>query len=603
MMTRTFEPARHSGPDPLVQERFDGADGFAVNAGSNTGNSALFNTTSSNNVTATEGAASLDALADYLRVGYWEDTSFSESARRFDTSTSNVITVDIGSLTADGKQLARWAFEAWEAVIDVEFREVFFAADIVFDDDDEGAYAETDLGFGPFINSSFVNVSQSDWIDAYGASIDSYSFSTYMHEIGHAIGLGHLGDYNGNGTDFSDATFANDSWQVSIMSYFAQTENANIDASYADPITPMAADILAAQEIYGAAGAGSATDGDTTWGDNHNLTGYMGAYMDDITGGLSSGIYEGYPVAWTIFDAGGTDTIDWSGSSRNTNLIDLRPEHFSNVTGLTGNMAIARGTIIENVFGGSGRDTLIGNDADNEIRGNSGNDSLTGQLGDDTILGGFGVDDISGNGGADSLRGGDGADLLRGGTGQDQILGDAGNDSIRGQRDADMLTGGAGHDNIKGGGGNDTLVGEDGNDFLKGGTRKDTVFGGNGNDRLIGNAFDDLLDGGAGDDTLISGGENDTLVGGAGADKMRGGAGADTFVFDTDDGADTIEDFDPAEDILQLSQALTGTAEAQTIANAAQVTSAGLVLDFASTRITLEGLSSADGLAEAIDIL
>ena len=543
---------------------------------------------------------SLDQLADYLTEGYWQDRGGS-GQRSFNTSIDNIITVDIDALTAEGKQLARWAFEAWEMVIDVDFQEVSFGADINFDDNQSGAFAQSSSSGSRILNAS-VNVSQTDWVDRFGATIDSQAFSTYLHEIGHAIGLGHLGNYNGNAQYGRDETFANDSWQVSVQSYFSQTENTTTNASYANALTTMIADILAAQNLYGAAGAGSATDGNTVWGANTNLTGYLGDYFQEVTGGPNSSVYAGRAAAFTIYDAGGIDTFDLSTSSDN-NRVDLRAEQFSDVGGLIGNVAIARGTTVENFVGGSGYDTIIGNDANNHLSARRGDDTVAGGLGDDTLEAGAGNDDISGNSGQDSIRGGDGEDLLRGGTGNDTIDGDAGDDQLRGQRDGDRLAGGTGNDNINGGGGNDTLFGEDGNDFLKGGSRVDILFGGNGNDLLLGNSFDDDLNGGAGNDILNAGGDNDTLNGGTGNDILKGGTGNDTFEFTPNYGQDTITDFSVEDDVLQLSVSLTGTRNIENVINGAQINGGDVVFDFGSTVITLEGLNSTDGLLEAIDIL
>jgi Ca2+-binding RTX toxin-like protein len=95
-----------------------------------------------------------------------------------------------------------------------------------------------------------------------------------------------------------------------------------------------------------------------------------------------------------------------------------------------------------------------------------------------------------------------------------------------------------------GGLGNDSLLGGDGNDSLTGDGGADTLNGGGGNDTLVGGDGNDVLSGGLG---------NDTLVGGAGADQLTGGGGADVFRFDVrTEGTDTIADFDPTADFVQI---------------------------------------------------
>ena len=68
-------------------------------------------------------------------------------------------------------------------------------------------------------------------------------------------------------------------------------------------------------------------------------------YGYNSTSETAGGIYDAsaYPrAAYTIFDSGGNDTLDFSGTVANQ-LINLNPETFSNVNGLTGNLSIARG--------------------------------------------------------------------------------------------------------------------------------------------------------------------------------------------------------------------------------------------------------------------
>lgn len=67
----------------------------------------------------------------------------------------------------------------------------------------------------------------------------------------------------------------------------------------------------------------------------------------------------------------------------------------------TKNYAIAFGTIIENARGGSGKDTLSGNEANNILEGGAGDDTLVGNGGDDRLWGGDGADTLTGGNGAD----------------------------------------------------------------------------------------------------------------------------------------------------------------------------------------------------------
>ncbi|MBJ2268516.1 M10 family metallopeptidase C-terminal domain-containing protein [Pseudomonas sp. MF6772] len=75
-----------------------------------------------------------------------------------------------------------------------------------------------------------------------------------------------------------------------------------------------------------------------------------------------------------IWDGGGNDTLDFSGYSQDQK-ISLEEGTFSDVDGLKGNVSIAYGATIENAKGGTGNDWLVGNAANNELRGGDGNDS------------------------------------------------------------------------------------------------------------------------------------------------------------------------------------------------------------------------------------
>ena len=345
-------------------------------------------------------AGTLDELALFLTEGY------AGREIKFNTSSSNAITVNLSGLTTEGQQLARWAMDAWEAVVDLDFVEVSSGEMITMDDESGGAYAYFP-GYGGS-DGVELNVSRA-WLSYYGTSIDSYSFQTFVHEIGHAIGLGHQGDYNGSATYGIDNTFSNDSWQMSIMSYFSQSENTTTNASQAYLAGPMMADILASQNLYGAPGNSTVTAGDTTYGANSNIGNYLDEVFDELVTGRTTSNVRGNPIAFTIYDQGGYDTLDLSYLSSGAR-IDMRAEQFSDFGGLIGNMGIARGTVLEKAELGSGNDTVTGNAANNIIIGGSGNDTLYGGDGSDNLYGGEGDDNLYGGNGNDELSGGNGTD-------------------------------------------------------------------------------------------------------------------------------------------------------------------------------------------------
>ncbi len=466
----------------------------------------------------------LDEVADFIATDYWNSTG---GPRSFDVSPGGTLTYDVSKLTANAQFLAREAFDAWSDVTGIVFVEVTGGgADIDFDDEDTGAYASYSYAGGTILSAD-INVAK-DWAGG-GGNIDGYHFQTYLHEIGHVLGLGHGGFYNGSATYGVDNTYANDSWQMTLMSYFSQTENSTVNASFAYTITPMMADILAVQEIYGTP---STRTGDTVYGENANSGTYIDTWLSYTA-----------PVALTIHDSGGSDTIDL-GSQSFSQRIDLTPESFSDVQGLIGNLGIARGTLIENVVTGSGNDTVTGNSADNTLTLGGGADDAYGGAGFDTLDGGAGADQLWGGAQADNLWGGGDNDHLWGEAGNDRLTGDGGNDTLDGGIGNDVGWGGAGDDHILagdgddrfyGGAGNDTLEGGDGLDQLDGGTGEDHLIGGAGNDVLSGSAGFDTLEGGAGDDLLNGGAQADNLLGGSGADTLDGGQGFDRL-FGGDDG-------------------------------------------------------------------
>ena len=336
----------------------------------------------------------------------------------------------------------------------------------------------------------------------------NYGTKTLVHEIGHAIGLSHPGDYDASDTATpsyaSSAEYFEDSYQYTVMSYFS---GSNTGASHGSTYAagPMLDDIAAAQRLYGANMMTRA--GDTTYGFNAT------AERDWFVATASK-----VPI-FAAWDAGGNDTFDFSGYAR-SQTIDLTPGGFSSVGGYTYNVAIAQGVTIENAIGGGAADIIQGNAAANVLQGNAGSDALYGAQGQDTLQGGAGLDTLWGGDGDDSILGGDDFDQINGNVGADTAYGGQGDDWVVGGKDNDLLYGESGADVVYGNLGDDTVDGGGGADWVRGGQGNDIVIGGDGDDWLAGDR---------------------------GSDMVTGGTGADRFYFFSGAGIDRVTDFVSAQ--------------------------------------------------------
>ncbi|WP_461208927.1 hypothetical protein [Desulfocurvus sp. DL9XJH121] len=250
---------------------------------------------------------------------------------------------------------------------------------------------------------------------------------------------------------------------------------------------------------------------------------------------------------------------------------------------------------IQNVVGSYYKDSISGNDEDNELEGLEGDDTLTGNLGADLISGGEGDDSMFGDdaasaetsGGNDTISGGEGNDTIDGGYGDDMLWGDSGADYLNGGYGSDLMGGGEGTDELSGNAGDDTMSGDMGDDMLFGGEGADVMSGGDDNDVLYGDAGNDVMSGDTGDDVLDGGDDNDILYGASGADSLIGGLGQDTIFAGDDSDADTLYwsqgaeggdyvfDFESGEDKLTFLQTAFGNLNAGQI-DSARFLSTGL---------------------------
>ena len=534
-----------------------------------------------------------DQAADQIAWGGWSGAGNGTVNITYAFRSSDSSDPGFSRLQSHMIEATEAAFDLWADVANITFQRVgsgtsgesAYSNDATIRigaDTDSGGYAWAyypgSTWHGSVSGDIFFNTSNGYF---QSAELGSYSFLAVMHEIGHAIGLAHPGTYNGGSPTYAnDASYAEDSRQFTVMSYFA-AEETGAEHYWTYAATPLLHDIAAVQFIYGA--NYETRSDDTTYGFNSNAD----RESFHIDSAAESAVF-------AIWDGGGTDTLDLSGY-RDDQTVNLLEEGFSDAGGLVANIAIARGAVIENGISGAGDDTLIGNGAANHLVGNAGKDTIVGGDGNDTLNGNSSNDTLRGEAGNDVLLGGKHKDYLYGGEGDDQLAGDTGDDYLYGDGGADTIVGGSGHDRIWGGDGDDVIDGGSGDEKIYAGAGDDHIAGGSGYDTLDYSAFSDgvtidmhahtatgassgndtlwgieQVDGTIGDDTfkgdlrdnVFRGRDGDDVFRGLqGADTYKGGPGVDTYVWRTSDvwrndahqGVDTILDFSVTQDVLDLT--------------------------------------------------
>ena len=341
--------------------------------------------------------------------------------------------------TASEKAAWQGGLALWSAVADIKFAEAADATSanfVITRGNDRAAFAQysgqdpsvvgdNTLGL-PTPTGSLISIDTNPLsFGPIGPDLGArggYPLSAVVHEIGHIIGLGHGGPYNGpvDPMVFQFSPYDTKLW--TLMSYISpmqgQTKffdqypvggtdwgsvfDAGRDRSYA-PLTPMALDILAAQRLYGAATSGPLASGGKVFGFNANIEGYIGRFYDFSI--------NQHPVL-TLWSGGTGNTLNLSGFSSDS-TINLTPGSFSSAAGLTNNIGIAFGTVIETAIGGGGNDTILGNDLRNFLKGGAGNDLIRSGAGNDSVWGDGGNDTLSGGIGADTIDPGAGIDIVR----------------------------------------------------------------------------------------------------------------------------------------------------------------------------------------------
>ena len=437
-------------------------------------------------------------------------------------------------------------------------------------------------------------------------------YQNALHELGHGLGLGHPHD-TGNGTlavadssaAASDAAYDNE--RYTVMSYEKGGWNVNVAGVFGRAVTPMALDVFALQNMYGAV---AAHEGANTY----TLTdaGSAALDVDGSDGSVSIG-----RAFYAIWDTGGVDSIAYGGLNRavlnlNNASLSLTPDarteslvelvkvstafsslpqeiknnlvvpeynaggNFSTIFDTAGNVQLGGFSIasdahdaaakMENASGGGGADVLIGNEIANELRGNAGDDLVLGSDGNDTLEGGTGNDELGGGAGDDVLRGGSGDDVALfsdvcsnyefhrdDSTGAIVVRHVSGtrSDGVDTLEDIESARFPDGVVDLTadeiGCAPTDFILVVDptiSDDFLSGTADDDELFGFGGDDTILGFGGNDVIDGGSGDDILN---------GGAGDDDIRGGIGADLIVDDM--GNDRVDGGDGEDRIFGLGGA------------------------------------------------
>ena len=379
-----------------------------------------------------------------------------------------------------------------------------------------------------------------------------YAYRDTLISIEYLVGSNFNDVLLGNGS--SNALFGGDGNDSLMGGQGADTLNGGLGldtASYTDSEAAVTVDL---SSITPQISQGTA-DGDLLVS-IENLVGSQ--HSDVLIGDSRSNILEGGSGDDTLLGGGGADTL-YGGEGQDAASYEM--SQAAVVVDLGLQLQISAGdadgdvlSSIEDLFGSTHSDLLLGSDIGNHLVGLAGDDTLIGRGGADTLDGGDGTDAV------DYAASSVGVSVSLGLAGSQTSAGDADGDllisieNLFGSNLDDLLIGTDVGNHLAGRSGNDTLVGGGGADILDGGTGSDTagyllsqlgvqvslsiagpqssngdasgdvlieienLIGSNQNDSLEGDSQANVILGSAGDDLLAGLAGEDTLIGGNGSD-------------------------------------------------------------------------------------
>ncbi|USX11500.1 DUF4214 domain-containing protein [Oxalobacteraceae bacterium OTU3CAMAD1] len=404
---------------------------------------------------ATFGTNSIDALY-YKSWAAFTQTPITLTYSFLKASPADATARDalgFAPMTAAQQAATKVAMAAWSAVANITYTEVASGGILGIATNDQGNESGGYAGYPNGTRPIYLYTNNTGDYNFKFADGD-YGRDVLLHELGHMLGLKHPGDYSKDAMPHHQGPFLptwSDNKDYTVMSYNDGAGRA-LHGNYG--ISPMLYDIQLVQLLYGA-----------------NMSYHAGADRYSF-------VKDSAPQC--IWDAGGTDTLDFS-SCTDSVVINMNAGTFSSTAPGYDNVSIAYNVTIERAVAGSGGSIIHGNDAGNVITGGIRADNIHLGGGSDTVNGGGGADivyferaldsyTVHGDGkvltvkgqGTDTLNniptvyfsdliieaskyisiigGGDGDDAFRAGTGAELFTGGAGVDAVSYSRGRDNFT-------------------------------------------------------------------------------------------------------------------------------------------------------------------